>query len=50
MRTDADAQASAKQYGSQRVPAVVVDGQPARCCHGGVDEEMLRQLGVGRAL
>lgn len=37
----------ASRYGVTRVPAVVVDGQLAACCDGGVQAEGLRQLGVG---
>ena len=48
MRSDQAAQARAKQYGVQRVPAVVVNGQLAECCRtGAVDEASLRSLGVG---
>lgn len=40
----------AKQYGIQRVPAVVIDGQLAGCCgQGGVDEAVLRAAGIGSA-
>ncbi len=46
MRTDA-AQAKAREYGVQRVPAVVVNGELADCCRGGVDADRLRSLGVG---
>lgn len=47
MRSDKEAQAKAKQYGVQRVPAVAVDGQLAECCKGGVDAQLLRALRVG---
>lgn len=48
MRNDAAAQAKAKQYGINRVPAVVVNGKLADCCQAGaVDEATLRSLGVG---
>lgn len=48
MRSDTTAQARAKKYGIQRVPAVVVDGQRAGCCSSGpVDAATLRKLGVG---
>lgn len=48
MLSDKVAQARAKQYGVQRVPAVVVNGQLAECCReGAVDEASLRRLGVG---
>ncbi len=48
MRSDKAAQARAKQYGVQRVPAIVVNGQLADCCRSGaVDAATLRSLGVG---
>ena len=47
MRGDKAAQAKAKQYGVRRVPAVVVNGRLAECCHGAVSAETLRELGVG---
>lgn len=48
MRSDKAAQARAKQYGLQRVPAIVVNGQLADCCRSGaVDAATLRSLGVG---
>ena len=41
----------AASYGINRVPSVVVDGQLADCCSsGGIDEGVLRQLGVGAPL
>jgi glutaredoxin 3 len=41
----------AASYGVNRVPSVVVDGKLADCCHaGGIDEGVLRQLGVGAPL
>jgi glutaredoxin 3 len=50
MQTDSAAQAKAKQYGIQRVPAVVIDGKLAECCaDGGIDVAMLRQLGLGQS-
>jgi len=49
VRTDAAAQAKARNYGVRRVPAVAVDGRLAECCQGGVDAEALRRLGVGVA-
>jgi len=40
----------AKQYGIQRVPAVVIDGKLAGCCTGGgVRAEALRATGLGAA-
>ena len=50
MRADTAAQAKAKQYGIERVPAVVVDGALAGCCQGGIDEATLKALGIGSAL
>ena len=48
LRTDSVARAKAKQYGVQRVPAVVVNGQLADCCRvGAVNPDRLRALGVG---
>ena len=47
MRSDKEAQAKAKQYSVQRVPAIAVNGQLAECCQGGVDAQLLRALGVG---
>jgi glutaredoxin 3 len=39
----------AKEYGIQRVPAVVINGKLASCCTGQntVDAETLRREGVG---
>jgi glutaredoxin len=50
MRVDTAAQAKAKQYGIQRVPAIVVDGALAGGCQGGIDEATLKALGIGSAL
>lgn len=48
MRTEAGA-AKAKRYGICRLPAVVVDGKLAECCQTrGVEESVLRSLGVGK--
>ncbi len=47
MKTEAGA-AKAKRYGVNRVPAVVVNGRLADCCQqGGINESVLRGLGVG---
>jgi glutaredoxin 3 len=41
----------AKSLGIRSVPSVVVDGILAGCCSGrGVDEQVLRAAGLGRAL
>lgn len=41
----------ARQYGVQRVPAVVVDGTLAPCCQGGgVSQEQLQAAGIGQRL
>jgi predicted DsbA family dithiol-disulfide isomerase len=41
----------AKELGVRSVPAVVIDGKLAACCSGrGVDEQVLRAAGLGRAL
>lgn len=45
-----DARARAKQLGVRSVPAVAIDGALASCCAGrGVDVEVLREEGLGRA-
>jgi len=38
----------AKQLGLRQVPAVVVDGQLADCCVGGLNEQALREAGLGQ--
>ncbi len=50
MRADESAQAKARQYGIERVPAVVVDAALAGCCQGGIDEATLRGLGIESAI
>jgi hypothetical protein len=41
----------AKSLGIRSVPSVVIDGRLADCCSGrGVDEQVLRAAGLGRAL
>ncbi len=41
----------AKALGIKRAPAVVIDGKLADCCSaGGIDEEVLKRLGVGTPL
>ena len=48
MKSDREAQRKAKEYGINRVPAVVVNGKLADCCQtGAVNAESLRRLGVG---
>jgi glutaredoxin len=38
----------AKEYGINRVPAIVIDGKLAECCsNGGVDAETLKASGLG---
>jgi len=38
----------ARNYGVQRLPAIVIDGKPAACCaNRGVDAQALRNAGVG---
>jgi glutaredoxin 3 len=45
---DGAAAAKAKSYGIRTVPAVVIDGQLARCCgNAGPDVTSLRAAGVG---
>ncbi|MDN7876567.1 thioredoxin family protein [Burkholderia aenigmatica] len=40
----------ARTLGIRSVPAVVIDGQLARCCAGqGVDEEALRAAGIDQS-
>ncbi len=40
----------AETYGVSSVPAVVVNGRLADCCAGrGIDEQRLRDLGIGAA-
>ena len=38
----------AASLGIRSVPAVVVNGRLLDCCRGGLDEQMLRDAGVGR--
>ena len=48
---DAEVAARASALGVRSVPAVSVDGTLAGCCEGrGVDEDLLRQAGLGRPL
>lgn len=37
----------AKRLGARQVPAVVVDGQLAQCCASGLNEDALREAGIG---
>jgi glutaredoxin len=40
-----------KSLGIRSVPSVIIDGKLADCCSGrGVDEQVLRAAGLGRAL
>jgi glutaredoxin 3 len=40
----------AQEYGIKKFPAVVIDGKLAECCsHSGVNEQTLRQMGLGQA-
>jgi glutaredoxin len=49
--TDIKVALRAKSLGIRSVPAVVIDGKLADCCSGrGVDEQVLRAAGLGRAL
>lgn len=44
-----DSREKAKQYGINKVPAVVIDGKLSDCCqHGPVSADSLRAAGVGR--
>jgi glutaredoxin len=41
----------AKSLGIRSVPSVLIDGKLADCCSGrGVDEQVLRAAGLGKAL
>ena len=47
---DTPTTARAKSLGIRALPAVVIDGKLAGCCSsGGVDLEVLRAAGLGRA-
>lgn len=49
VRNDSTAQARAKGYGIDRVPAVVIDGSLADCCSvGTIDITLLRSLFLGK--
>lgn len=45
--TEAKARSKAREYGLNRLPAIVVDGKVADCCTQRVSPETLRMLGVG---
>jgi hypothetical protein len=48
---DAQIARRAKDLGVRSVPAVAIDGKLASCCSGrGVDIQVLRDAGLGRAL
>ena len=50
LRAGGEAEGRARSLGVNAVPAVVVDGRVAECCaRGPVDEETLRQAGLGVA-
>ena len=40
----------ARQLGIRQVPSVVVDGKLADCCVSGINEQSLRNAGIGAAL
>lgn len=43
--------AKAKEYGVQRLPAIIIDGKLAECCaNRGIDANVLRSAGLGMAL
>lgn len=47
---DTAVQAKARQYGINRVPAVLVNGKLSECCQqNAVDADTLRSLGLGSA-
>lgn len=48
--TDTRVTARAKALGVRSLPAVVIDGKLANCCaSGGIDLDVLRSAGLGRA-
>ena len=48
--TDTRIASRAKSLGVRSLPAVVIDGKLASCCsNGGVDLDVLRSAGLGRA-
>lgn len=48
--TDMKQAARAKALGVRSLPAVVIDGKLASCCSGGgIDLDVLRSAGLGRA-
>ena len=48
---DADVSKRAESFGIKTVPAVVIDGNLAKCCQGqGPDEVALRAAGLGQPL
>jgi glutaredoxin 3 len=48
--TDTGIASRAKSLGVRSLPAVVIDGKLASCCsNGGVDLDVLRSAGLGRA-
>lgn len=40
----------AREYGIQRVPAVVIDGKVAECCGDGIDFDVLKAAGLGQPI
>jgi hypothetical protein len=49
--TDIRIATRAKSFGIRSVPSVVIDGKLADCCSGrGVDEQVLRAVGLGQPL
>ncbi len=51
LRAGGEAVSRARRFGVNAVPAVVVDGRLAECCtRGAVDEETLREAGIGQSL
>lgn len=48
--TESGAQ-KAEEYGVKRIPAVAVNGSLLECCtDNGVDEEWLKQAGIGQSM
>ena len=49
--TDSRVLARAKELGIRCLPAIVIDGKLADCCHcPGIDEQALRAAGLGKSL
>jgi hypothetical protein len=40
----------ARKYGIRHVPAVVINGELASCCSGGLDLDVLKAAGLGQPI